>query len=777
MNLTRAQAALKKYFGYDTFRPMQAEIVQTVYDRRDCLVLMPTGGGKSICYQIPAVTTEGITVVVSPLISLMKDQVEALRANGIPAAFLNSSQSYSESQVIENQLFEGKLKLIYVSPEKAVSQSFLPLLKSLNVSLIAVDEAHCISAWGHDFRPEYAQLGFLKQQFPQIPIIALTATADKLTRKDILEKLHLQAPSVFISSFDRPNLSLEVRPGQKRVEQILSFVKSHPKQVGIIYCLSRKSTEELTVKLLSNNIKAAAYHAQVPPRERSKVQEDFQNDKIQVVCATVAFGMGIDKSNVRWVIHYNLPKNIESYYQEIGRSGRDGSPAETILFYSYADVIAYREMFSELEGTNREVQNAKLDRMLQYADAQICRRRILLNYFSENHTENCGNCDICNAPPKYIDGTTYAQMALSAVARTQEQVNMGLVVDILRGSSKYEILERGYDKIKTYGVGRNLPITEWQSYIWQIIQLGYLEIAYEDKHKLKMTAAAKEVLFNSQKVQLFKPISIKERQEIEKKAKEQKAKAEVSTPRLRVKNQLFDYLREYRRFLAVEKGMPPYIVFSDATLGEMAAAVPRNEYEMRQISGVGELKWQQYGQDFLDKIEEFLKENPDFVESGAVNQAVAPPPPQPKLERIVIEKAINDVAKTFVAHTQKSEKTTQPKPKATAVNNDPKVSTQQFTYNLFKSGISIEEIAEQRFLSPTTILSHLVQLYEAGEAIDPFEFVSLDEIQKITEGAFFLPEPLRMKDLYEFLGEEFSYGKIRFALAYQNKNNSKTASD
>lgn len=757
MNLTRAQAALKKYFGYDTFRPMQAEIVQTVYDRRDCLVLMPTGGGKSICYQIPAVTTEGITVVVSPLISLMKDQVEALRANGIPAAFLNSSQSYSESQVIENQLFEGKLKLIYVSPEKAVSRDFLPLLKNLNISLIAVDEAHCISAWGHDFRPEYAQLGFLKQQFPQIPIIALTATADKLTRKDILEKLNLQDPSVFVSSFDRPNLSLEVRPGQKRIEQILSFVKSHPKQVGIIYCLSRKSTEELAVKLLSNNIKAAAYHAQVPPRERSKVQEDFQNDKLQVVCATIAFGMGIDKSNVRWVIHYNLPKNIESYYQEIGRSGRDGAPAETILFYSYADVIAYREMFSESDGANREVQNAKLDRMLQYADAQICRRRILLNYFSENHTENCGNCDICNAPPQYIDGTTYTQMALSAVARTQEQVNMGLVVDILRGSSKYEILERGYDKIKTYGVGRNLPITEWQSYIWQIIQLGYLEIAYEDKHKLKMTAAAKEVLFQGQKVQLFRPLSIKERQEIEQKAKEQKAKAEVSTPRLRVKNQLFDYLREYRRFLAVEKGMPPYIVFSDATLGEMAAAVPRNEYEMRQISGVGELKWQQYGQDFLDKIEEFLKENPDFVESGAVMQAIAPAPAPTKPEKVVVERTAVTEPKTIVK--------THPKP----ISTDPKIPTQQITYNLFKSGISIEEIAEQRFLSPTTILSHLVQLYEAGEAIDPFEFVSLDEIQKITEGTFFLPEPLRMKDLYEFLGEEFSYGKIRFALAYQNK--------
>ena len=753
MNLARAQEALKKYFGYDSFRPMQAEIVQTVYDRRDCLVLMPTGGGKSICYQIPAVTTEGITVVVSPLISLMKDQVEALKANGIPAAFLNSSQSYSESQAIENQLFEKKLKLIYVSPEKAVSQSFLPLLKNLNISLIAVDEAHCISAWGHDFRPEYAQLGFLKQQLPHIPIIALTATADKLTRKDILEKLNLQDPSVFVSSFDRPNLSLEVRPGQKRMEQILEFVKSRPKQVGIIYCLSRKNTEEVAVKLLSSNIKAAAYHAQMSARDRSKVQEDFQNDKVQVVCATVAFGMGIDKSNVRWVIHYNLPKNIESYYQEIGRAGRDGAPADTVLFYSFKDVSTYRDMFSELEGTNREIQNAKLDRMLQYADAQICRRRILLNYFSDNLNENCGNCDICNAPPQYVDGTTLTQMALSAVARTQEQVNMGILVDILRGSAKFEILEKGYDKIKTYGVGRNVAFTEWQSYVWQIIQLGYLEIAYEDKHKLKMTAAAKEVLFNAQKVQLFRPLSIKERQEIEKKAKEQKAKVEASTPRLRVKNQLFDYLREFRRQLAMEKGMPPYIVFSDATLGEMAAVVPRNEYEMRKISGIGEQKWLQYGQEFLDKIEAFLTENPDFVESGAVMQSVSLPPRVVEKEREkekVVEKKVVE--------------------KAVKESNEPKIPTQLISYNLFKSGLTIEEIAEQRYLSPVTILSHLVQLYEAGEPIDVFEFVTADEIKQITEGASFLPEPLKLRDLYEFFSETFSYGKIRFALAYHNKN-------
>ncbi len=738
MNIKEAHQALKKYFGYDSFRPMQADIIQTVYNQQDCLVLMPTGGGKSICYQIPAVTTEGITVVVSPLISLMKDQVEALKANGISAAFLNSSQSYSESQVIENQLFENKIKLIYVSPEKAVSKSFLPLLKNLKITLIAVDEAHCISAWGHDFRPEYAQLGFLKQQFPKIPIIALTATADKLTRKDILEKLNLQDPSVFVSSFDRPNLSLEVRPGQKRIEQILEFVKSRPKQVGIIYCLSRKSTEDVALKLLSNNIKAAAYHAQMPARERSKVQEDFQNDKMQVVCATVAFGMGIDKSNVRWVIHYNLPKNIESYYQEIGRAGRDGAPAETVLFYSFADVNAYRDMFSEGDSKNQEIQSAKLDRMLQYADAQICRRRILLNYFSDTIKDNCGNCDICNAPPQYIEGTTMAQMALSAVARTQEQVNMGLLVDILRGSSKYEVLERGYDKIKTYGVGRNVPLLEWQSYVWQIIQLGYLEIAYEDKHKLKMTAAAKEVLFNGQKVQLFRPLSIKERKEIEKKTKEQKAYTEASTPRLRVKNQLFDYLKEFRRQLAVDKGMPPYIVFSDATLGEMAAVVPRNEYEMRQISGVGEQKWQQYGEDFLDKIKAFLSENPDFIDSGALMHAAAQPP---KAEKIFLEKT----------------------------SKEAKISTQQLSYNLFQAGLGIEDIAEQRYLSPITVLSHLVQLYETGEDIDIFQFVAIQEIQQITEGAASLSEPLKFKELYELFDENFSYPKLRFALAYQNK--------
>jgi ATP-dependent DNA helicase RecQ len=767
MNLAAAQVALKKYFGYDTFRPLQEDIVQTVFDKRDCLVLMPTGGGKSICFQIPAVTTEGITVVVSPLISLMKDQVEALRANGISAAFLNSSQSYGEAQVIENQLFRNELKLLYVSPEKAVSQGFISLLKSLSLSLIAIDEAHCISSWGHDFRPEYTQLGFLKQQFPTIPIIALTATADKLTRRDIIEQLKLEDPSVFLASFDRPNLSLDVRPGQKRVEQILEFIKSRPNQAGIIYCLSRKNTEELAVKLKAANIRAEAYHAQVSSNNRSKVQEDFLNDKIQVVCATVAFGMGIDKSNVRWVIHYNLPKNIEGYYQEIGRAGRDGSPADTMLFFSYADVNTYRDMFAE--APNSEIQIAKLDRMMQFADAQICRRRILLNYFSENYDKDCGNCDVCRTPPQYMDGTKTAQMALSAVTRLNQDVNMALLVDVLRGSARFEILEKGYDKIKTYGAGRNIPPSEWQSYIWQLIQIGLLEIAYEDKHKLRLMPASRDVLFNGKEVRLFRPLSVKERQEIERKAKEQKAMKEAVAPRLRIKNELFEYLREFRRSLAVERGVPPYIIFSDATLGEMAAVVPRSEAEMLKISGIGELKYQAFGEDFLTKIEAFLAQNPDFIESGAVNQIVVPPA-TPR-GNSVSPRDTSDAENVRTVSPEELRALKNPEPK------EPKLHTTQVTYNFFKSGMSIEEIAEHRFLSPMTIGGHLVILYEQGEPIDPFQFISAEELAEITNGLTVFEPPYKLRELYEFFGEMFDYDKIRWAIALHNKSKTEAGAE
>ncbi|MFT7606597.1 MAG: ATP-dependent DNA helicase RecQ, partial [Saprospiraceae bacterium] len=510
MTVASAKDALKKYFGYDHFRSMQEEIINTIYDQKDALVLMPTGGGKSICYQIPAVTMDGLCIVVSPLISLMKDQVEGLRVNGVSAAFLNSSLSSADQNAVENDVYNGNIKLLYVSPEKLVSQSFLPMLQQTTISLFAIDEAHCISSWGHDFRPEYKKLKFLKKQFPAIPIVALTATADKITRRDIVKQLGLESPKVFLDSFDRPNISLTVRPGQKRLEQIIAFIQKHPEQAGIIYCLSRKSTEEVASKLREKKIDATAYHAGLQSEVRSKVQEDFIKDEVQIVCATIAFGMGIDKSNVRWVIHYNLPKNLEGYYQEIGRSGRDGAKADALLFYSFRDVTVMRDIISGNQSENEEVQLSKLERMQQYADSLICRRKILLNYFGENLDKDCGNCDVCKNPPQHFNGTVIAQKALSAVARVGEKVGIRLLIDILRGSQKREILENGFDKIKTYGMGADISAYDWQHLIAQLINLGLLEIAYDQRNVLRLTPQSKEILFNEKKVQLVKMADIKQ---------------------------------------------------------------------------------------------------------------------------------------------------------------------------------------------------------------------------------------------------------------------------
>jgi ATP-dependent DNA helicase RecQ len=433
--MTKEQA-LKKYFGYDRFRPLQAEIIDTVLDKQDCLVLMPTGGGKSVCFQIPAVLFEGVTVVISPLIALMKDQVQGLVANGIPAAFINSSLSSSEQSNIEWKLKLGEIKLLYVSPEKLLSNNYLQFIKSLNISLFAIDESHCISSWGHDFRPEYTQLSILKREFPDVPVIALTATADRVTRKDILTQLSIPESKVFISSFDRPNLSLNVLPARGRVKVIIDFIKTKPNQSGIVYCLSRQNTEDVAEALKKAGFKAAHYHAGLDSATRTKVQDAFIKDDIQVIVATIAFGMGIDKSNVRFIIHHNLPSNVESFYQEIGRAGRDGLPSETMLFFGYGDVIMRNDMItkSNLPEVIKELQFAKLNRMKQYAETEICRRRILLSYFNEEVHRDCGNCDICKNPRQRFDATIIAQKALSAISRTDEKVAMGMLIDVLRGS-------------------------------------------------------------------------------------------------------------------------------------------------------------------------------------------------------------------------------------------------------------------------------------------------------------------------------------------------------
>lgn len=705
-NMENARAALKKYFGYDAFRPMQSEIVQAVYDGKDVLVLMPTGGGKSICYQIPALTLPGITLVVSPLIALMKDQVEGLKANGVPAAYINSSADSGSIMQTENDAIDGHLKILYVSPEKLVSQSFQSLLKRLKINLFAVDEAHCISAWGHDFRPEYTQLKFLKNQFPGVPMMALTATADKLTRKDILTQLDLKEPEIFISSFDRPNISLTIRPGQKRIEQIIDFLKKHPNQSGIIYCLSRRSCEEISNKLNDKGFKTDYYHADLPQQRRSKVQEDFINDRVNVICATIAFGMGIDKSNVRFVIHYNLPRNLEGYYQEIGRAGRDGLPSEALLFFSYADVMTYRDMIQQSEGdqAQKDLKTAKLNRMYEYAEAPVCRRKTVLFYFDEVYGRDCGNCDVCKNPPQYFDGTVAAQKALSAIKRTQEKVGMNMLVNILRGSRNREILENGYDQLKTYGAGREYSFDDWLFLIMQMLHNGLIEIAYDDNHRLRVTATGNTILFDQKKVNLAIPPVVQPKQS----APKVELKPVTKTQQLR--DELFERLRLLRRELAQSAGVPPYTIFSDATLTEMAEKRPVMDTDMLMISGVGERKLQQFGDVFIAEIRRFMLDKED---SGVKVQG----------------------------------------------------STYLISWNMYRQGTPVEEIARLRNISPTTVISHLCTMYERGEAVDFSDWISPEEMDIIKGALSLFSEPFVMKDIFEHFHQQYNFEKIRWAIA------------
>lgn len=598
---------LKTYFGYDSFRPLQEDIIRHLMDRKDALVLMPTGGGKSICYQLPALLSEGTAVVVSPLISLMKDQVETLCANGIAAGALNSNNDETENASLRRACMEGKLKLLYISPEKLLAEANY-LLRDMHISLFAIDEAHCISQWGHDFRPEYTQMGILHQLFPQVPIIALTATADKITREDIIKQLHLNQPRIFISSFDRPNLSLTVKRGYQQKEKskaILDFIARHPGESGIIYCMSRSKTETVAQMLQKQGIKSAVYHAGLLPARRDEAQDDFINDRMQVVCATIAFGMGIDKSNVRWVIHYNLPKSIESFYQEIGRAGRDGMPSDTLLFYSLADLILLTKFATD--SGQQSINLEKLQRMQQYAEADICRRRILLSYFGENTTCDCGNCDVCKNPPERFDGTIIVQKALSAIARSEQQIGTGILVDILRGNMSSEVTERGYHRLKTFGAGREVPARDWHDYLLQMLQLGYFEIAYNENNHLKITQSGTDVLFGRARALL---VTIR-REEAVQATKGRKRKATVPTKELPLglpnteSGELFEALRTLRKRLADQEALPAYIVLSDKVLHLLSTSRPTTIEEFGNISGIGEYKKKKYGKEFVELIRKY----------------------------------------------------------------------------------------------------------------------------------------------------------------------------
>lgn len=598
---------LKTYFGYDSFRPLQEEIIRHILDGNDALVLMPTGGGKSICYQLPALLREGTAVVVSPLISLMKDQVEALCANGISAGALNSSNDETENAALRRACMEGRLKLLYISPEKLLAEANY-LLRDMHISLFAIDEAHCISQWGHDFRPEYAQMGILHQQFPNVPIIALTATADKITREDIIRQLHLNHPRTFISSFDRPNLSLTVKRGYQQKEKsktILDFIARHPGESGIIYCMSRSKTESVAQMLQKQGIRTAVYHAGLSPSLRDEAQDDFINDRVQVVCATIAFGMGIDKSNVRWVIHYNLPKSIESFYQEIGRAGRDGLPSDTLLFYSLADLILLTKFATESGQQNINLE--KLQRMQQYAESDICRRRILLSYFGEIADHDCGNCDVCKNPPERFDGTVIVQKALSAIVRTDQQIGTGVLVDILRGNMSPEVVGKGYQQLKTFAAGRDVPARDWHDYLLQMLQLGYFEIAYNENNHLKITSAGSDVLFGRATARLV----VIRREETNETKRGRKRKAPVPAQELplglpNTENEaLFEALRKLRKRLADEEALPAYIVLSDKVLHLLSTSRPTNLEEFGNISGIGEHKKKKYGKEFINLIRKY----------------------------------------------------------------------------------------------------------------------------------------------------------------------------
>ena len=605
MNNNLLYRLLKTKFGYDTFRPMQEKIICHTIDGSDSLVLMPTGGGKSLCFQISALAMDGMAVIVSPLISLMKDQVEALKANGIAAEALNSSNDEGKNRDIINRCLEGKVKLLYISPERLVS-GMMHLLQKTNVSLFAIDEAHCISSWGHDFRPEYTQLRLLRELFPSVPIMALTATADKITKQDILKQLNIEDAQTFIGSFDRPNLSLDVKRGysaREKLRSIVELIRHHSGESGIIYCLARKTTEELAEKLKKEGIAAGVYHAGLPNSERNRVQDDFVADRVQVICATIAFGMGIDKSNVRFVVHYNLPKSIESFYQEIGRGGRDGLPCETVLYYNLGDIITLRK-FADESG-QQEINLEKLQRMQEYAEAQVCRRRILLNYFGETSDKGCGNCDVCHTPPQTFDGTTIVQKALSAIIRTGENIGFTTAIDILRGSMSLDVVSHQYNLLKTFAVGRDIPHRDWHDYLLQMLQMGFIEIAYNEDRHIHVTDLGREVLYGKHAVQL----AFISREDFSVKARRKRQREEslrtIENAGANENMELFNKLKEVRKRIADKHQWPAYVVLSDRSLHLLAIERPTTLDAFGNTFGIGEHKRDNYGTAFIEVIKEY----------------------------------------------------------------------------------------------------------------------------------------------------------------------------
>ncbi len=732
---TDALGTLSKYFGYESFRFNQAEVIDRTLDLKSSLVIMPTGGGKSICYQLPAVLLDGLTIVVSPLIALMQDQVSALKANGISAEALNSTCSDDEERIIRDRVEQGDLKLLYVSPERAVSWSFIQWIKTLNVAQIAIDEAHCVSVWGNDFRPEYTRLPELTSLFSNVPVVALTATADTATQQDIKHQLQLIEAETFVSSFERKNIEIDVLPAKNRIKTIIEFVEGRPNQPGIVYCLSRKGTEDTASKLRQAGFRAAHYHGAMNSEVRTTIQDQFIRDELQIVCATIAFGMGIDKPNIGWVIHHNLPKNIESYYQEIGRAGRDGQPAQALLFAGYGDMKNLTKFIDD-SGANetfKQVQYAKLERMWEFSQTLSCRTNFILNYFGEYREKTCGHCDHCLNPPKAFDGTVIAQKALSAclrINRLNKSVGLRLLVDVLRGSRNQGVLENGFDAIQTYGAGADISWQDWMHYLTQLIDKGYLAIDFTRSNALTLTTLSRDVLAARSTVMLSEPSDFDA---------QKPAKKRLDTDLNDNELELFEALKTLRRQLADQAGVQAYTIFADASLKDMAKKKPGNDGALLKVSGVGEYKCEKYGEAFISLICSHVPEEDRLI--SLLNKTV--------------KRATSKQRSDFVM---------------------PKLSeTHLETLTLFKQGSSVPEAAKARGFNTSTITGHLFRLAYYGEAVPVANLITDQQIERIQSVWAELDKPNKIKPVFEKCDHDIEWEQVRYAVCLALKDQESAA--
>ena len=715
MQTQTLEKALKHYFGYDTFRPGQRQIVEQALQNQDLLIVMPTGGGKSLCFQLPALLKPGLTVVVSPLISLMQDQVDALHDNGIGATFLNSSLNSWQVRHREEAILNGKSKLLYVAPERLVSERFLPFLDlvkhQIGLSSFAIDEAHCVSEWGHDFRPEYRQLRILRQRYPDIPIMALTATATERVRQDIIAQLTLAQPNIHIASFNRKNLYYEVRPKHKNSYTELLLEIKQAKGAGIVYCLSRKGVDELAFKLQKDGIKALPYHAGLTDEERAENQTRFIRDDVQVMVATIAFGMGINKPDVRFVVHYDLPRNLESYYQESGRAGRDGEPSRCIIYFSFGDIKKIEWGIDQKPDEQEQmIARQQLRRVIDYAEGSECRRTMQLSYFGEYFAGNCGNCDNCCAPKPVEDWTIEAMKFLSCVARCKEKFGMNHIIDVLRGSRGQKVLQNKHDELSTYGIGKDKTAEEWKVLARSLLNQGLLDQTTDGYAVLKLNALSWEVMRRQRSVSIA----------ITKKPTATLAETNLKKAGFEL---LFDRLRLLRKQIADEQSVPPYVIFHDSTLKLMAQVQPQTLAEFGEISGVGTRKLEQYGERFLSEIKAYRQE-----------------------QGLVVSK--------------KAQKADSPN------------CTQLITLDLYEQGLSIEEIAKQRNLRTSTITSHLAEMLEMGKEIDISGLVFPERQNIIMAAIKEVGDTEALKPIYEYLEEKFTYDEIRLVKAFWRKNKS-----